>query len=156
MKIPFAQAIVLGAMLVSSISCQEQLGGGIRSVSAGTASNELVYGIRAGKKLAFALFTDIAGEGTVASAGSRWKGYVKPKQGPSIHYQGTPNGLAINGTEYDFTEGKAFLVVTKSGALSVEQLDLPLGDDHFEVALDALEERTEIKAFLRNGPKEAR
>lgn len=60
---------------------KEKTGGGSRGIVAGAIAREAVYGIRAGKKLGFVMFTDIPSEGTSVSGGSTWTGHIKPTSG---------------------------------------------------------------------------
>ena len=144
MKRPLS-LLAICAVLLSITGCQEKLGGGSSSIASGTTSKTYVYGIRSGKQLGFVIFSDIAGE---ASAGSSWTGYIKPKEGPTMEYQGDSNGVVINGTEYNFAQGRVFLAETKGGVVTVQQLNIVIGDAHYDAEMDSPRKHDEIQAFL--------
>ena len=77
--------ILVISLLISLISCSEQLGGG----SGSRNSKVITYGIKSDKTLGFIIFSDISSIGTQSSGGSEWKGYIKPFEGPSIEYSAT-------------------------------------------------------------------
>lgn len=141
--------IAISAMLLSLAGCQEKLGGGVRSIAVGTVSKDMVYGIRAGKKLGFVIFTNITGVGSSASGGSSWTGEIVPKEGMSVQYEGDSDGLAINKAGYKFTNGRVFLVETMGEKVAVQQLDIAIGDGDFEKEIDLLVKREEIQTFLQ-------
>lgn len=132
-------------MLVAA-GCGEKLGGGSRTVMTGTTAKQSVFGIRAGKKLGFVIFTDLPS--STASAGSSWSGRIEPEQGPLVEYQGDTTGLIINGTRYEFAGGRVFLVSTADDKVSAKQVDLPVGYGHFEVEFEAITKRKEVQDFL--------
>ena len=126
----------------------EKLGGGSRSIVAGATTKECVYGIRSGKELGFVIFTDLPSEGTRGSAGSSWTGQIQPATGPTVQYEGEPDGLTINGTRYEFTNGRIFLVTTTGGTVSVKQLNIPIGSAQYKEEIDSISKREEVQKFL--------
>ena len=141
-------ALIIHFILVIVVGCGQKTGGGSRSVVAGKSVNELVYGIRTGMKLGFVMFTDIPSEGTRGSAGSAWKGYIKPEKGRSLDFNSSSDGLIINGTEYKYSKGRVFLVSTKGAAVLVEQLNTPIGELHYELEISRIEGLNEVQKFL--------
>ena len=135
----------VSAMLLSLTGCQEKLGGGSRSIVAGSSAKESVYGIRAGQELGFVIFTDHPSEGRASSAGSSWTGRLG---GPDVQYEGDSNGLTINGTRYEFTDGRVFLVTTTGGTVSAKQLNIPIGSTQYDAEIDSISKRKEIQEFL--------
>jgi hypothetical protein len=136
-------------ILASIIGCGKLTsGGGSRSVSAGAENTTAVYGFDGGMKLAFVVFTDISSDGTVASGGSTWTGSIAPKKGRAVNYTGSADRLDINGTEYKFASGRVFFVSTKDDAISVSQLDLPIGDENFDAEIDRIAETEEMQRLL--------
>lgn len=136
-------------ILVSIVGCgKEKTGGGSRSIVAGAIARESVYGIRAGKKLGFVMFTDIPSEGTNVSAGSTWTGRIEPTKGLTVNYKGSTDGLEINGTEYRFEAGRVFMVSTKGDALSVEQLNVLIGDAPYGAEIDRIAKLKEVQKFF--------
>jgi len=90
--------------------------------------------------------TDIEG---VASAGSSWTGYIKPDDAPAVNYEGDPDGLTIDGTRHEFTNGRIFLVETKGGTTTVEQIDIPVGSANYQEELSSIQQHKEIQDFLK-------
>ena len=138
----------IGIVLASISGCQEKLGGGSRSIVAGATAKQCVYGIRSGKELGFVVFTDLSSEGTKSSAGSTWTGTIEPTTGPAVQYEGDSNGLTINGTRYEFTDGRVFLVTTTGGTVSAKQLNIPIGSTQYDAEIDSISKRKEIQEFL--------
>jgi hypothetical protein len=56
--------------------------------------------------------------------------------------------MDINGTEYEFVKGRVFLVSTKEGRISVNQLDIPISDANYEAEVDRIAELEEVQEFL--------
>ena len=149
MRIKQIYRLVCIGIIVASISgCGEleKLGGGSRSIAAGATAKECVYGIRAGKKLGFVIFTGITGAST--SAGSSWAGHIKPKEGLAVQYEGDSGGLTINGTRYEFANGRVFLVATTSGTVSARQLNIPIGTAQYDVEIESISKQENIQEFL--------
>ena len=144
----------IGIVLASISGCgeMEKLGGGSRSIVAsivpGATAKQCVYGIRSGKELGFVVFTDLSSEGTKSSAGSTWTGTIQPAAGPAVQYEGDSNGLTINGTRYEFTDGRVFLVTTTGGTVSAKQLNIPIGSTQYDAEIDSISKRKEIQEFL--------
>ena len=120
----------------------------MRSIVAGATAKECVYGIRSGKELGFVIFTDISSEGTKSTAGSTWTGTIQPATGSTVQYEGDSGGLTINGTRYEFASGRVFLVSTTGGAVSAEQLNIPVGSAQYDAEIDSISKRKEIQEFL--------
>ena len=138
---------MIGALALMS-GCQEKLGGGTRSIATGATAKKCVYGIRSGKELGFVIFTDLSGEGTKSSAGSTWTGQIQPATGPAVQYEGDSDGLTINGTRYEFANGRVFLVTTTGSMVSEQQLSVPIGTARFDAEIDSIVKRKEIQNFL--------
>jgi len=143
-------AIAIAVLLASSVGCGklEISGGGSRSIAAGAIARAAVYGFRAEKELGFVLFTDIPSEGTSVSAGSTWTGQIEPTKGLAVDYKGSADGLEINGTEYSFANGRVFLVSTKEDNISVDHLDVPIGDAMYDAEIDRIVKLEEVQEFL--------
>ena len=143
-------AVAIAVLLASTVGCgkSERTGGGSRGIVAGTIARVSVYGIRAEKRLGFVIFTDLPSEGTIVSAGSTWTGQIKPAKGLAVDYQGSADGLQINGTEYKLANGRVFLVSTKEGNISVDQLNVPVGDAAYDAEIDRIVELEEVQEFL--------
>ena len=86
--------------------------------------------------------------GTNVSTGSTWTGHIEPTKGLTVNYEGSADGLEINGTEHKFTTGRIFLVSTKGDTISVEQLNVPIGDAPYEAEIDRIIELKEVQEFL--------
>jgi len=144
------KTVVIAAILTLGVGCGEleRTGGGSRGVDAGGITKEVVYGIRAGKKLGFAMFTDIPSEGTIVSAGSKWSGHIKPAEGLAVDYRAVAGGLEIHGTKYEFAEGRVFLVSTTEARISVDQLNVVIGEATFEAELDRVSKVEAVQGFL--------
>jgi hypothetical protein len=146
-------AFLAAAILTSIIGCGEfGSGGGTRSVNAGGISARAVYGYSGDKKLGFVMFTDVASEGTVASGGSAWTGSITPKMGQAVDYKGSANGLEINGSQYNFTNGRVFLVSAKDDNVSVRQLNMPIKDASYASEIDRIVKTEEVQQFLSTTP----
>ena len=142
------KTIAIAWILVSIVGCaKDKTGGGSRGIVAGGIAREAVYGILAGKELGFVMFTDLLSEGTSVSGGSTWTGKIKPTEGLTVSYRGSEDGLEIDGTEYTFVNGRVFTVSTKGDALSVDQLDTPIGDALYDAEIDRIVELKEVQAF---------
>jgi hypothetical protein len=142
-------AMAVVAILATMVGCgEEKTGGGGRSIVAGATARASVYGIRAGKELGFVIFTDIPSEGTKVSGGSNWAGRIEPTKGLTVEYKGTADKREINGTEYEFVNGRVFLVSTKGETLSVDQLDVPIDDVRYDAEMDRITELKEVQEFL--------
>lgn len=149
--------IVLPAMLAFLAGCNGfQRGGGSRSVIAGNTNTKAVYGIGGGLKLEFLIVTDIDSAGTVASAGSTWTGEIAPPQGSKVTYTAIKNGLDINGTEYDYGNGRVFLVSNKDDKITVTQLDVAIGDADYDDEVDRIIEMEQVQEFLNPGAEEGK
>ncbi len=140
--------LFISVFLVSLSGCSEKLGGGTRGIVAGATVKESVYGIRKGKELGFVIFTDLPSEGTRSSAGSNWTGHIKPASGPIVEYAGDSDGLTINGTRYEFTGGRVFLVTTSGGTVSAKQVNVEIGSASFDSEIDSITKQPEIQKFL--------
>ena len=123
-------------------------GGGIRSVAAGSSSYLAVYAGGGGEKLVFAIFTNVNSIGNTASAGSSWAGAVTRTNGKSIDYQGDADGIIIDGTTYQYADGRVFLVAAEGDTITVTQLNLPVGESKYDEDFDRLAESDEVKDFL--------
>ena len=141
-------AIVGVLLCITGCGMKEKTGGGSRGIVKGNVAREAVYGIRAGKKLGFIMFTDIPSLGTRTSAGSKWTGHIKPEKGLAIDYKGDTHRLQINGTQYDFDEGRVFLVSTEDGSIAVKQLAIPIDNAGFNDEINRLAETKEVTDFL--------
>ena len=106
----------LSVILVFSGGCRKGTGGGTGSSTSGTMNcgwsgpNE---------KLGFAIFTNLDSPGTIGTVSATWSGSIKPTTGPTIRYERISGGLNINGTNYEFANGRVFLASTKEGKVSV-------------------------------------
>lgn len=134
--------LAISSLLLSLTACQKQLGGGGRSL----AGKDLAFGMSAGKKLGFVIFTDITGGAT--SGGSSWTGSIKPKEGTAVEYEGNSESITINGGGFKFSNGRVFLVETKGGGVAVSQLNIPMGDATYDAEIDRISELDEVKEFL--------
>jgi hypothetical protein len=142
----FIGLTALSVILVLGGGCRRRSGGGTGSITAGTMA---AYGWSgADDKLGFVIFTDLDSQGTIGSASARWTGYIEPTTGPTVHYKRTSGGLDINGTNYDFANGRVFLASTTEGKISVSQLDIPISDASYEAELDRIAELEEVQEFL--------
>jgi hypothetical protein len=142
-------SLVLPAMLACVAGCNGfQRGGGSRSVKAGNTNTKAVYGIGVGLTLEFLIVTDIDSDGTVASAGSTWAGKIAPPQGKKVTYRATDNGLDINGTEYEYGNGRVFLVSNKDDKITVSQVDVAIGDADYDDEVDRIIEMEKVQKFL--------
>ena len=140
----------LAVLLALIVGCGEKVGGGTRSIAAGTTTTTAAYGIRAGKQLGFLMITDLGGKGTTGSGGTTWTGHIKPETGSAIFYKGQSRGLEINGTEHDFASGRVFLVSARKGKISVTRLNIPIGDTRYDAEIDRIATMDEVQEFLRN------
>ena len=68
--------------------------------------------------------------------------------GPTVHYKRTSGGMDIEGTEYEFAKGRVFLVSTEEGRISVNQLDIPIGDAKYDAEIVRLAELEKVLEFL--------
>ena len=135
--------------LISACQERENIGGGLRGIGSGASAKASVYGIRAGHDLGFVIISDIASGEATSSAGSSWTGQIDPKSGgPSVNYEGDPTGITINGTRYEFINGRVFLVTTKGGSVTSRQIDVPFTAGDYEKDLDSLATHKEVEAFL--------
>jgi len=136
-------------MAVMTVGCSKlQSGGGARSITVGGQACESVYGIRDGDRLAFIVFTDITSDGTVVSAGSDWSGKIAPSSGEALAYDGSSEAIQIDGTDYQFENGRVFLVSGGETGYSVTQVDLPLEDTAFRKEIDRITQVDDVQAFL--------
>lgn len=126
--------------------CGEKIGSGSRTIASGDASKLMVFGIRKGKEIGFVIFTDVS-SGNAATS-STWAGTVQASNEPVIEYEGDATGLSINGNRYEFTAGRVFLAEAATGDFTVKQLNLPVGDAHYEEAIDSLLAEEAIENFL--------
>jgi hypothetical protein len=147
--------LVLPAMLACFAGCHGfQRGGGSRTVKAANTNTKAVYGIGVGLKLEFLIVTDIDSDGTVASAGSTWTGEIAPPQGRKVTYRAIPEGLDINGKEYDYGNGRVFLVSNKDDKIAVTQVDVAIGDADYDDEVDRIIEMEQVQEFLNPGGEE--
>jgi hypothetical protein len=143
--------IAICAILLSNTGCQEQLGGGNRSFSVdGAPAKTAVFGIRAGSKLGFIIFTDNTEEGTIPDSWiPSWTGQIKPAKGLGVVYKGSNEGLDINGTAYTFANGRVFLVSVREDSISVTQLNVSNDDATYDAEIGRIAELKELQEFLR-------
>lgn len=143
--------IAICAILLSNTGCQEQLGGGNRSFSVdGAPAKTAVFGIRAGSKLGFIIFTDNTEEGTIPDSWiPSWTGQIKPAKGLGVVYKGSNEGLDINGTAYKFANGRVFLVSLREDSISVTQLNVSNDDATYDAEIGRIAELKELQDFLR-------
>jgi hypothetical protein len=143
-------SLIAGAVILAlTVGCGAGSGGGTRSIVAGTTSTTAAYGWSgADDQLGFVIFTDIDSQGSIGSASGKWKGYIKPTTGPAVRYESVSGGLDINGTNYDFANGRVFLASAKEGNISVSQLDIPIGDAKYDAEIDRIGEIEEVQKFL--------
>jgi hypothetical protein len=124
-------------------------GSGTGKVTAGTTKTTANYGWSgADDRLGFVIFTDLDSPGTIGSVSSSWTGSIESPTGPTVHHKRTSDGMDINGTEYEFAKGRVFLVSTKEGRISVNQLDIPISDANYEAEVDRIAELEEVQEFL--------
>lgn len=145
-------ASCLSALILISLNgCGNfERGGGSRGVVSGGSTFETVFGCGEGQKLEFVVFTDITSEGTVSSGGSTWTGKISSKTGTAVDYEGNSSGLTLNGTHYNFTDGKVFLVSTQQSNVSVTQLKLQIEESTYAKEIDRLAKTEEVKQFFSN------
>jgi hypothetical protein len=141
-------AIVGVLLCVTGCGQKEKSGAGSRGIAKGSVAREAVYGIRTGNKLGFIMFTDIPSLGASSVADSKWTGHIKPEKGLAVDYKGDTHRLQINGTQYDFDEGRVFLVSTDDGSIAVKQLAIPIDDAGFNDEINRLAETKEVTDFL--------
>ena len=145
----WTRTLIAAVTSAAIIGCGNiESGGGSRSVVAGGTATVAVYGFSDGKKLGFVMFTDIPSEGAVGSAGSTWTGQITPEKGEAVTYQGSASGLDINGSQYNFTNGRVFLVSTTEDTISVRQLNVPIGDAVYDTEIGRIVETEDVQAFL--------
>ena len=65
-----------------------------------------------------------------------------------MQYEGNSEGIVINGTEHKFADGRIFLVETKGGIVSVQQLNIAIGDAAFDAEIDRIALLDEVQTFL--------
>ena len=137
----------ISVMLFILVGCGDQFGsgGGMRTIVTGTTAKEAVYGFDGGKKLVFVIFTDQPAEGRSSSAGSSWTGELG---GPGVPYEGDSGGLAIDGTRYEFANGRVFLVSSNEDGISVKQLNVPIGDATYKAEIERIAKLEDLQEFL--------
>ena len=139
----------LSVILVLGGGCGKGSGGGTCSITAGKTATTANYGWDgADDKLGFVIFTDLDSQSTIGSASAKWRGYIKPTTGPTVRYESISGGLDINGTNYDFANGRVFLASTKEGKISVSQLAIPISDVKYDAEIDRIAELEEVQEFL--------
>jgi len=62
--------------------------------------------------------------------------------------QASDDSIDINGAEYSFANGRVFLVSTKGGKVSADQLDIPIGDADYDAEADRISGLREVQEFL--------
>ena len=65
-----------------------------------------------------------------------------------IQYAGDAGGLAINGTRYEFANGRVFVVTTIGGTVASQQLNIPIGNAPYDAEIDAIVKQPEIEQAL--------
>jgi hypothetical protein len=142
----------ISLILASSSGCGRGnvSGGGTGGIGGGTTKKTVNYGWSgADGKLGFVIFTDLDSQKPLfGTASSGWTGSIEPPTGPTVHYKRTSGGMDIEGTEYEFAKGRVFLVSTKEGRISVDQLDIPIGDANYDAEIDRIAELEEVQEFL--------
>ncbi|MEM7145014.1 MAG: hypothetical protein AAF591_07740 [Verrucomicrobiota bacterium] len=117
----------------------------------GRVTMETLYGYSgANDKIAFAIFTNIS-ENAVSSVAGSWRGQIVAEEGgkPVLVFQGSPEALEINGTRYNYSDGRVFLASYLKGELTVKQLDLPIKDADGKDEIARLSEQPEVQDFLK-------
>ena len=100
----------------------------IVETEAGKIALATVYGFTvATDQLAFAIFTDLDSEDTVSTVGSSWRGQIARRAGNEVlTFEGTSEGIEINGTQFDFSSGRIFIATHSGDIFSVTQVEIPL------------------------------
>ena len=138
-------------ILASSSGCGRGnvSGGATGGIGGGTTKKTVNCGWSgADGKLGFVIFADLDSQKPIGTASSGWTGSIESPTGPTVHYKRTSGGMDINGTEYEFAKGRVFLVSTKEGRISVNQLDIPIGDAKYDAEIDRIAELEEVQEFL--------
>jgi hypothetical protein len=145
--------ILVVSLLISLISCSEQIGGGSRSIN----SKVITFGIKSDKTLGFIICSDISSIGTISSGGtewkgdrSEWKGYIKPLEGPSIEYSASAGSININGNNYDFNKGRIFIITTENSKISISQMPNGIKDGDYKKEIDRIISLKEVQKIIPN------
>ena len=122
----------------------------IVETDAGKVALATVYGFTvATDRLAFAFFTDLDREDTVSTVGSSWRGQIARRAGNEVlTFEGTSEGIEINGTQFDFSSGRIFIATHSGDVFSVTQVEIPLEEAGYEAEIDRLRQRPEIQDAL--------
>jgi hypothetical protein len=75
-------------------------------------------------------------------------GEIAPPQGKKVTYRAIDNGLDINGTEYEYGNGRVFLVSNKDDKITVSQVDVAIGDADYDDEVDRIIEMEKVQKFL--------
>ncbi|WDE95337.1 hypothetical protein PQO03_06335 [Lentisphaera profundi] len=144
--------ILVVSLLISLISCSEQIGGGGSSIN----SKVFAYGIKSDKTLGFIICSDISSIGTRNSGGTEWKGFrgsawkgkIKPLEGPSIEYSASSESLNINGNNYDFNTGRIFIITTENSKISISQMPNEIKDGDYKKEIDRISSLKEVQKII--------
>ncbi|RMD79522.1 MAG: hypothetical protein D6820_08150 [Lentisphaerae bacterium] len=149
--------VCCGFVLGLSGCSQSRKGGGSSTMVIGQQAHTAVYGTGAQGKLEFVIVTDLPSDGTKVSMSissfplsvfSGWKGSIRTPSGKTIQFKANNNHLEIDGARYPFNKGRLFLLSGNSGKISVEQLNVPIGNSPREVELEQVAKRDEVQRFF--------
>ena len=144
-------SFAFGVLLINNGCLKYQRGGGFLNIETGGSPINAVYGTREAGRLGFIIFSDLTGPETSGSGGFFWKGQVLTEKGRGFRYQKYHSGLEINGTEYDFTNGRVFFVSDEMERLVISQLNIPLLDAKSDIEIKRLITLKELQKFINPG-----
>ncbi len=147
---------LLAVLVITSFGCAAyyKSGGGTRTDYVDDKGVTAVYG-HSGleSQLGYVIYTNVVRDETYSKVSSNWRGEITPEKDKKITFYKITNGMNINEQNYDFKQGRVFVVKPAQGQgseFSVTQLDIAFGPERYDVVLDRLEENSEIQQLLRN------
>lgn len=145
---------ILAALLVAGglwfLSGNRKSGaGGSSAVSASGARLTALYGLKPEHRLGFLILVQFPSPGATTRASSRWVGSATDQSGVSVEYQASLSDIEINGSTFDFDDGRVFFVQAKSGTLELHQLAAEIRDADHSDEVDRIAKLEEVEKLVR-------
>ena len=104
----------------------------------------VLYGLGSGETLDFVVFAEFATPEATTYSNSTGSGSATHDSGVAVQYSASRTGIEINGSSFEYADGRVFVADARTGEVQLEQLDLdralgagPLDDELARLAASA-------------------
>lgn len=145
-----ALLVLLGLTLTLGGCTNRKAGAGGRDTRSASGTRlTALYGLKPEQRLGFLILVNFSTPGAATSASSKWVGSATHADGTSVAYEASLSGIEIDGTSFDFGEGRVFFAEAGTDAIEVHQLDLEIGKATLDEEIDRIAGSPEIEALLQ-------